>query len=63
MIQQYNRNKNYSQQAYVSHEESGMNFSFSDVKTSVDKSLMFDRNMQILNTDYPQDYEMLEQAS
>ena len=28
-----------------------MNFSFSDVKTSVDKSTFFDKNLQILYTE------------
>ena len=40
-----------------------MNFSFSDVKNSIDKSALFERNMMILHTDYPQEYEMLERAS
>ena len=44
-------------------DESPMNFSFSDIKTNVDKSALFDRNMMILHTDYPREYEMLERVS
>ena len=40
-----------------------MNFSFSDIKSSIDKSTLFEKNMQILHTEYPMQYEMLEQIS
>lgn len=40
-----------------------MNFSFSDVKTSIDKTTLFDKNQIILYTEYPQVHEMLEMAS
>ena len=40
-----------------------MNFSFSDIKSSIDKSRLFEKNMQILYTDYPVQYEMLVQIS
>ena len=44
-------------------DESAMNFSFSDIKSSIDKSRLFEKNMQILYTDYPVQYEMLVQIS
>lgn len=39
-----------------------MNFSFSEVKTSIDKSTFFERNMQILHTEvvHGNRYNMLE---
>lgn len=40
-----------------------MNFSFSEVKASVDKSTFFDKNLIILHTEYPKQYEMLEHPS
>ena len=54
---------NAGTQNNISQDESAMNFSFSEVKASVDKSAFFDRNMMVLHTDFPKTYEMLEQVS
>lgn len=45
-------------------DDSAMNFSFSEIKSNnADKSTLFEKNMQILHTEYPVQYEMLEQIS
>jgi hypothetical protein len=61
-----NTNQNNSSSNNISQDESAMNFSFSEVKTSQDKFAgpFFEKNMVILQTDYPNGknccYEMME---